>query len=209
MNRRKILIVSGLSALSVIGGGLIGRGAIAPVAHAASEGLPEHVMGEATAPVTLVEYASLTCPHCATFHTAVMPGLKKDWIDTGKARLIYRHFPLDALALRAAALSECVDGMRFFGFIDLLFATQQQWARSEDPIGALKALGRQAGIDDAKAEACMTNEQELTAVMDQRKTGADEFGVNSTPSLLINGEKFEGGLSNEILNKELSKLTGG
>ncbi|MEM7172245.1 MAG: DsbA family protein [Pseudomonadota bacterium] len=209
MKRRNILISAGLLAVGAASGSQV-IGLISPrTAKAQDSGVTDRVLGDPDAPVTLIEYASLTCPHCASFHANVMPHLKKNWIDTGKAKMIYRHFPLDALALRASGLTECVAGDSFFGFVDLLFSTQQQWARSNDPVGALKSLARQAGIDDDAAEACLTNEEDLRAIMEQRKVGSDDFGVNATPSLIINGEKFEGPITPASLDSELEELTGG
>ena len=102
------------------------------------------ILGNPDAPVTIIEYASLTCPHCAQFHTEVLPELKERYIDPGKVRLIYRDFPLDQMALAAAALAHCAGPERYFSMLDVLFETQSNWAQADDPITAIKRLGKLA-----------------------------------------------------------------
>src|SRR6185312_15839778 len=118
----------------------------APTARAADQAPPptpqDHVLGKADAPITITEYASLTCPHCAEFDRDTLPKIKKNWIDTGKAKLVYRDFPLDQLALRAAMLARCAPPDRYFAFINTLFQSQDTWARSSDPEQALERIGR-------------------------------------------------------------------
>src|SRR5262245_61512941 len=97
----------------------------------------DHVLGDAKAPITLIEYASFTCPHCAHFHTQILPEIKKKWIDTGKVKLIYRDFPLDQVAAKAAQIAECAPSDRYFGVVDLIFRGQSQWAAAGDPIAEL------------------------------------------------------------------------
>ena len=207
MKRRNILI--GTSSLAL----LLGSGAFAgawaqQLAEAVEIGPDERVIGDPEAPVTIVEYASMTCPHCANFHDAVYPGLKENWIDTGKAKMVFRHFPLDGLALRASALAECMDGVRFFGFLDILFKTQQQWATAEDPLAALQGLAKQAGLDEAASEACLNDDATLTKILEQRKDGSDKYDINSTPSFLVNGEKVPGTRTYEEFDAQLKRLVG-
>ena len=207
MKRRNILIGSSGLALLLESGAFAGAWA-QQLAEAVEIGPDDRVIGDPEAPVTIVEYASMTCPHCANFHDAVYPGLKENWIDTGKAKMVFRHFPLDGLALRASALAECMDGVRFFGFLDILFKTQQQWATAEDPLAALQDLAKQAGLDEATSEACLNDDATLTKILEQRKDGSDKYDINSTPSFLVNGEKVPGTRTYEEFDAQLKKLVG-
>jgi protein-disulfide isomerase len=180
MKRRKILIDFGrlgiAAGTSAVLGGIGGGGVATSFAWAQDGGLPERALGPPDSEITIIEYASLTCPHCAHFHETTYPELKAQWIDSGKARFVYRHFPLDGLALRAAALAECMEGQRFFGFLNLLFTNQQSWARSSDPIKALQNLAKQAGMDEATSEACLTDDVVISQVLAQIDYGEfDKF----------------------------------
>ena len=165
----------------------------------------DHVLGDPKAPITLIEYASLTCPHCAHFSVTVLPELKKKWIDTGKVKLIYRDFPLDQTALKAAQLAECAGKDKYFGVIDMIFATQQKWAAASDPIGELAKSLRIAGMGDAEVKACLANDAVANGVIADYR-GGETLGVNSTPTLFINGEQFKGARSVEELDATFSKL---
>lgn len=212
MNRRNILMgLSGTALLFAGAGNAQAWTQLADgtqLAEAVAVNADDHVMGDADAPVTIIEYASLTCPHCAHFHEAVLPGLKENWIDTGKARLVFRHFPLDGLALRASALSECIDGIRFYGFLGVLFDTQKQWATADDPLAALQGLAKQAGMDEATSEACLQNDELLTKVLEERKVGSDDYGISSTPSFLVNGETMQGTSTYEEFDAQLKEFLG-
>jgi len=165
----------------------------------------DHVLGDANAPVTLIEYASLTCPHCAHFSVTVLPELKKKWIDTGKVKLIYRDFPLDQTALKAAQLAECSGKDKYFGVIDMIFETQPKWATATDPIADLSKSLRIAGMGDAEVKACLANDAVANGVVADYRSG-ETMGVNSTPTLFINGQEFKGARSVEELDATLSKL---
>ena len=165
----------------------------------------DHVLGDPNAKVTIVEYASLTCPHCAGFHTAVLPELKKLYIDTGKVKLVYRDFPLDRAALQASLLAECVPADRYFAMIDMLFQTQRQWAASRDPQEALSKAGRLLGIDEVKFRACQDDQNAVAAVIGERQAG-ESIGVDSTPTLFINGEKYPGASPVPELQKIIDPL---
>jgi protein-disulfide isomerase len=155
----------------------------------------EHIMGNPDAPVTIVEYASLTCPHCAAFHTDTLPEVKKQLLDTGKARLVFRDFPLDQLALRAAGLVRCAQPLQRPAVLKLLFQTQQTWARSQDPLGALDQIGRAVGMSEAVTKACFQDQAILDAVIAQRLEAEQKYKVASTPSFIIGGKLYGGGLS--------------
>ena len=153
------------------------------------------VLGKANAPVTIVEYASMTCGHCAQFHGEVVPKIKKAYIDTEKARLIYRDFPLDRLALAGAMLARCAGPERYFGFVDLLFKDQTRWSSARDPMKALGQLARLGGMSQSKFDACLRDESVQRIVLDQRLSGGRKFKISSTPTLIINGRKYNGGLT--------------
>lgn len=151
----------------------------------------DHVLGDPNAKITVIEYASMTCPHCAGFHTTVLPELKKLYIDTGKVKLVFRDFPLDRVALQASLLAECVPADRYFAMIDMLFQTQQQWSRARDPQDSLSKAGKLLGIDDVKFRACQDDKEALAAIVGERQ-GAESIGVESTPTLVINGKLYPG-----------------
>jgi protein-disulfide isomerase len=165
----------------------------------------DHVLGDPKAPVTMIEYASFTCPHCAHFSVAILPEVKKKWVDTGKVKLIYRDFPLDQTALKAAQIAECAGKDKYFGVIDVIFATQQKWATASDPIAELGKLLRIAGMDDAAIKTCLANDAIANAVVADYR-GGETLGVNSTPTLFINGEQFKGARTVEELDAAFSKL---
>jgi protein-disulfide isomerase len=165
----------------------------------------DHVMGDPKAPITLIEYASFTCPHCAHFAVTVLPEIKKKWVDTGKVKLIYRDFPLDQTAVKAAQLAECAGNDKYFGVIDVIFTTQAKWAVAPDPIADLAKSLRIAGMGDAEVKACLANDAVQNGVFADYR-GGEALGVNSTPSLFINGEQFKGARSVEELDAVFSKL---
>ena len=151
----------------------------------------EPVLGKADAPLTIIEYASLTCPHCAAFDARTLPKVRQDWIDTGKARLVFRDFPLDGLALRAAVLTHCVPPDRYFDVVDRLFREQQSWFRLEEK----EALARAAslgGLGEADAEACLADTQHIEAVAVARAAAEQDYGVDSTPTFFIGKMKIGG-----------------
>jgi protein-disulfide isomerase len=165
----------------------------------------DHLQGDPKAPITMIEYASFTCPHCAHFAVAVLPELKKKWIDTGKVKLIYRDFPLDQTALKAAQLAECAGKDKYFGVIDVIFSTQAKWAVASDPIGELAKSLRIAGMGDAEVKACLANDAVANGVIADYR-GGETLGVNSTPTLFINGQEFKGARLVEELDAAFAKL---
>ncbi|MYE03074.1 MAG: DsbA family protein [Alphaproteobacteria bacterium] len=168
----------------------------------------DRVLGQDGARVTIVEYSSLTCPHCAQFHAEGYRHLKSAYIDTGKVRLVFRDFPLDGLALRAAALAECVPAERYFPFLQLLFESQKGWARSDNPVAELVRLGQLAGLSDQRAVGCIQDEAGLEKIIQERLTGQEDYQIDSTPSFIIDGRKHPGALTAEELDDILAPLLG-
>ena len=190
MNRRKMLIVTAASAL--VAPAAPGFHAGAARAQAQEIFPDDRILGPADAPITIIEYSSLTCPHCATLHREALPEIEETWIAEGRARLVFRHFPLDALALRAAAVADCIEGERFFGFLDLLFESQERWAKSKEPLKALGQMARLAGMSQEKFESCVGDEAQMDRILERRQDGIRTYDVKSTPTLIINGRKVEG-----------------
>lgn len=166
----------------------------------------EQALGNPDAPVTMIEYASLTCPHCAQFHTEVLPDLEERYISTGKVRLIYRDFPLDERALMAAELAHCAGPDRYFGFLDVLFETQSSWARAEDPVDALKKLGKLGGMSDQQMDQCLADKELSNSILQARLDGQNEHQVSSTPTLVINGEVYSGPRDIDSLSQVIDPL---
>lgn len=154
--------------------------------------LDDVVVGEEDAPVTIIEYASLTCPHCADFHTNVYPELKEKYIDTGEVKFIFREFPLDILAARASMLARCAGPEKRMALTSALFETQRSWAVADEAEAMDKLLGiaRQAGFTKESFDQCMADEELYQNIVKTRARAASEFGVNSTPSFFIDGKKL-------------------
>jgi protein-disulfide isomerase len=151
--------------------------------------LSPRTIGAPDAKVMLVEYFSLTCPHCARFHAETYPNLKAKYIDTGKVMMEFRDFPLDQWALRAAALARCVPEKHYAAMIDVLMKQQASWARAADPLEALLRIGQLAGLNRDTARACMTDGKLLDGIIATRLEGSEKYGVESTPSFLLDDEK--------------------
>lgn len=205
LSRRQFVFgaIAGVAAASTVG--LRGRRAFATVEGAHLDG--DLVLGDPDAPIEIIEYASFTCPHCAAFHNDTLPGLKQNWIDTGKAKLVFRDFPLDQLALRAAMLARCAGEKSYFAFVDVLFKRQASWSRASDPMAALEQIGRLGGIGPSRFEACMNDEDLANVVLQSRVDAAQKFDISSTPTLIINGEKHAGALPYDELDRLLTTIT--
>ena len=166
-------------------------------------------LGKDDAKVTIIEYASMTCPHCAHFHTETFPALKSKYIDSGKVRFTLREFPFDPLATAAFMLSRCNGNDKYYPMVDLLFSQQKTWSGAPKPAEALLSVVRQAGFTQESFESCLKNQSIYDAVNSVRERGEKVFGVDSTPTFFINGQKSSGSLSIEELDKILAPLVGG
>jgi protein-disulfide isomerase len=154
--------------------------------------LPDLAIGKADAPVTIVEYASMTCPHCAEFHNKVLPVLKEKYIDTGKARLVFREFPFDERGALAAMVARCAGNERTLPLISVLFSKQDDWAGSKtDFLPKLFGYAQQAGFTKQSFDQCRQNEKLLKDLVAQRDRGV-EFGVKATPTFFVNGKRLAG-----------------
>jgi protein-disulfide isomerase len=169
--------------------------------------LPENSMGNKNAPVTIIEYSSMSCPHCAAYHKEVLPKLKEKYIDTGKVHYILREFPLNDSAFAAAVVARCVDPAHYFNFIDFLYKRQEDWAFGEDVLTPLKNLSKQAGLSEEKFNECLNNKELAAKILKIREQGS-KLGVNATPSFFVNGKPIKGGVSMEKLEAAMKPYLG-
>lgn len=165
----------------------------------------DRIMGKEDAPITIVEYASMTCPHCARFHTGILPKIKEKYVDTGKVKFIYRDFPLDTLAAAGAMLSRCVDKSKFFALVDVLFEKQQVWV-TNNPLPELLKIAKQAGMNEKEFEACLGNQELLDKISEGRKVANDTLKVRSTPTLFFNRRMLTGSSSFENISRVIDAL---
>jgi protein-disulfide isomerase len=176
--------------------------------------LPDMVLGKADAPVTIVEYASMTCPHCANFDKTTFPALKSRYVDTGKVRFVFREFPLDELAVAVSMLVRCaatdkatntVNGEKAMALIQVFFASQEKWA-TRNPIPALQQITKQAGISQKTFDECLKDQKLYNDILAMRERGSKEYKVESTPTIFINGKVQRGETSIDELAKQIDPL---
>lgn len=169
--------------------------------------LPELTLGKSDAPVTIVEYASMTCGHCASFHTKVFPKLREKYIDSGQVYFIMREFPLDNLAAAASMLARCAGGEKTYPLIGVLFEKQEQWAFVRtNPVPELFKLAKQAGFTQESFDKCLTDQKLLEEVTAVRERANTKFGVSSTPTFFINGKRMQDAPTAEAFDKALAPL---
>ena len=210
-NRRtslKLLASTGLVATA--GSAMLLSQSSIPQAHAedlsdlATIAPDEKIMGSKDAPVTIIEYSSMTCPHCATFHASTLPSIKKKYIDTGKAKLVFREFPVSTKDLRSIAafmLARCTPEEQYFPMVDVLYKQQAQWSRAENPIPILLNIAKLAGFTQESFDACLKNQEVMNKVLSVRNKAAKDYGVTGTPTFFINGKKQVGNASVENFSK--------
>lgn len=157
--------------------------------------LEDRVLGDPNAPITIIEYASLTCSHCATFHKNTMPRLKREWLDKGRAKLLYRDFALDKNAVTAAVIARCAPEDLYFRLLSVFFSRQSSWARMEDPIPVLAQIAGSRGLSRADIDACLGDGDLVDGVLQARLVGQSQHGVNSTPTFIIGERVVHGALS--------------
>jgi protein-disulfide isomerase len=170
-------------------------------------GKDDRVLGNPDAPITIIEYASMTCPHCAHFTDDVLPELKKKWIDTGKAKLVLRDFPLDGEAVHASMIARCAPPDRFYAFVDTFFADQSKWVTAPDHQAALTRLAELGGMSKAEVDKCLADNALENQILNSRLVASKDLDVNSTPTFFVNGTKYTGEPTVEAFNKLLSDLS--
>lgn len=198
----------GLSALPALTEPALAQAAVSETELMASNALPDMALGDPKAPVTVIEYASMTCPHCATFTEKTFPDIKKKYVDTGKVRFIFREFPLDNLAAAVFMLARCnaeTNSDKYFAFIDTMFRQQRTWA-VEKPLEPLLTISKQAGFTQETFNACLSNQKVLDGIEAMRQRAVDKFKVQSTPSFFINGKLYTGALSVDEMSKIIDPL---
>lgn len=169
-----------------------GAVALAPMgARAEPIALGERFEGAEDAPVTVYEYVSFTCPHCAHFHKTVYPELKKTYVDTGKVKLVLREVYFDRLGLMGGLLARCEGGARYWGFVDMMLRTQADWTRSEDLLAAFKKMGRLGGLTDEQVQACVTDQDAARSLIEQYDGYRKDPRLTGTPTLIVGDEKIE------------------
>jgi protein-disulfide isomerase len=170
--------------------------------------LPDMALGPVDAPVTIVEFASMTCPHCAAFDKAVFPKIKSEYIDTGKIRYVFREFPLDIKAAAGSMLARCIakdDASKYFTVVDLLFKQQDEWVM-KNTTETLTRIGKQAGLSQQAVEDCLKDQALLDKIAADQKYASEVLKVDSTPTFFVNGEKIKGETSFEDFDKKIKSL---
>jgi protein-disulfide isomerase len=212
LSRRGALLALAASTSLALGASVVPAPAFAadqtfPIAELMAEPpLPDTWQGAQSAPVTIIEYASMTCTHCAAFHAETWPTLKSKYIDTGKVRFVLREFPLDPLATAGFMLGRCAGPDKRNAVLDLLFDQQKNWAFVDKPVEALAATVKQAGISQADFETCLKDQKLYDQVNAERDDASKKFGINATPTFFINGKKISGEMSVDDLDKALQPL---
>jgi len=213
ITRRAFTAALSLTGLSLLAGFSPLRlidGAMAQSASdvAKPQSLPDMALGPATSPVTITEYASMTCGHCANFNETVFPKIKSEFIDSGKIRYVFREFPLDIKAAAGSMLARCIakdDAGKYFAVIDMLFRQQNDWAM-KNTTETLTRVGKQAGLSQQAVEDCLKDQALLDKIAADQKFASEVLKVNSTPTFFINGEMIKGGTSFEDFDKRIKAL---
>ena len=204
------------AAVAISGLGVAGAGHPAFAADAApsspaakpAAGQPvyrEFIQGNPKSKVTVIEYASLTCGHCKAFQDTTYIELKKNYIDTGKIRFVYRDFPLDGLAAGGALLARCAPGDKGKVMIDLMFKNQAEWVRSQNPLEPLTGYAQLAGMSKADVDACLKNEAIMNKIREVQEVASNQYKVQSTPTFFVNEEKLEGVQTYEAMAKVIDE----
>lgn len=167
--------------------------------------LEELTLGDPNAPITIIEYASMTCSHCAEFHNKTYPDLKKNYIETGEVKFIFREFPLDKLAMATSMLARCVDNEISMAFIEILFKNRDKWI-SENALNELKNFSKQAGLDSNEFDACLNNQQLLDDLIAGKEKAIEDYKINSTPSFIINGEVVSGNKPYSFFKSKIEQI---
>ncbi|SFZ86100.1 Protein-disulfide isomerase [Devosia enhydra] len=208
INRRDLLVSTAATVLfGVMAGGVhAAEGDVFDINQLMQVALPDHVMGAETAPVTVIEYASPTCPHCATFHNTVYPTFKERYIDTGKVKFIVRPFSRNVLDTAVFMLAEAAGPEMYHTVLESYFATQAAWMSSDRPRDALLAQAMQLGFTEESFDAALTNQELATGIDTMRNQALEEFRLEGTPTFYINGKQLTGDKTIDQLAAEIDPL---
>lgn len=168
--------------------------------------LEDRVLGDPEAPITILEYASLTCPHCAHFEKATLPKLKREWFDTGRAKLIFRDFPLDENAKTAAVIARCAPKDDYYRVLGVFFSRQASWARMADPVPVLTQIAVSKGLTREQVQACLDDGDLVDGVLQMRLQGQSKYGIDSTPTFIVGERVISGALSFEDFDALLRSM---
>lgn len=170
------------------------------------EALESKSIGEEKAPIKIIEFASLTCGHCAKFHNEVFPLIKENYIDKGKIFFTYNDFPLDKFALKASVVARCSGNKKFFNFLKVLYNKQKDWTRTKDPFKSLLKIAKLGGLKNDEIKVCVGNKSIEDGLLKQRLKSTKIYDIKATPTLYINGEKYNGDLTFEALKLKIDSL---
>ena len=170
------------------------------------EALESKSFGDENAKVKIVEFASLTCGHCAKFHNEVMPILKEKYIEKGLIHFTYKDFPLDKFALKASMIARCAGNEKFFKFLDVFYKKQKDWTRTKDPFKSLLKIAKFGGLKDEELKVCIGNKSIEDGILKQRLNSSKKYDIKATPTLYLNGEKYNGDLTIEALESKIKSM---
>ena len=170
------------------------------------EALEEKSLGKPNAPIKMIEFASLTCGHCARFHNEVMPAIKEKYINNGKIFFIYKDFPLDKFALKASIISRCSGNKNYFSFLDVFYKKQSSWTRSQDPFKSLLKIAKIGGLKDEEIKVCVGNKSIEDGLLKDRLQSSKKYDITATPTIYLNGKKYTGDLTLEALELKINSL---
>ena len=170
------------------------------------EALESKSFGNENAKVKIVEFASLTCGHCAKFHNEVMPILKEKYIEKGLIHFTYKDFPLDKFALKASMIARCAGNEKFFKFLDVFYKKQKDWTRTKDPFKSLLKIAKFGGLKDEELKVCIGNKSIEDGILKQRLNSSKKYDIKATPTLYLNGEKYNGDLTIEALESKIKSM---
>ena len=170
------------------------------------EALEEKSLGKPNAPIKMIEFASLTCGHCAWFHNEVMPTIKEKYINNGKIFFTYKDFPLDKFALKASIISRCSGNKNYFSFLDVFYKKQSSWTRSQDPFKSLLKIAKIGGLKDEEIKVCVGNKSIEDGLLKDRLQSSKKYDITATPTIYLNGKKYTGDLTLEALELKINAL---
>jgi protein-disulfide isomerase len=204
IDRRTFL--SALTAAAMLGAPALAQGSVSVMDLHAPSALGDKPLGNENAPVTVVEYASMSCPHCGAFHRETFDAFRQKYVDTGQVRFIFREFPLDASAFAAAMVARCAPAERYYEVVDAYFDAQADWLGAQDLYGAMLKIAAPFGFTKESFEACLANQALFEGLSAERTRASQRFGVQATPTFFINGQKHEGALRLEELDAAIQPL---